>query len=136
MSLSSSHTENGDSPADLLVSAIAEQRPIVLILGQNAWSESKDGDAVLARALGRLGRDRNARNGWATSSLDPTLKELLEGRGRQPEVILTANETPPAARSRARPPLYHLFSRAGEHDPAALLPASRPELNTRRTGTR
>ena len=174
MKLPSPHTENGVSPADLLVSAIEEQRPIVLILGQDAWSESNNGDAVLVKALGRLGRDLNLQNGWSTllgaervpdefydwlaerfrrrvhppslevltqlpwsavftSSLDPTLQGLLEGRGRQPEVILTANETPPAARSRARPPLYHLFSRAGEHDPAALPPASRPELNIRRT---
>ena len=169
----SSPAENGVSSADLLVSAIEEQRPIVLILGQDAWSESNDGDAVLVKALGRLGRDRNSQRGWSTllgaeklpdefydwlaerfarrvhppslevltqlpwsavftSSLDPTLKGLLEGRGRQPEVILTANETPPAARSRTSPPLYHLFSRAGEHDPAALPPASRPELNIRR----
>lgn len=174
MRLPSSHTKNGVSPADLLVSAIEEQRPIVLILGQDAWSESKNGDTVLMKALVRLGRDRSSQCGWSTllgaekvpdefydwlaerfrrrvhppslevliqlpwsavftSSLDPTLKELLEGRGRQPEVILTANETPPAARSRARPPLYHLFSRAGEQDSAALPPASRPELNIRRT---
>ena len=174
MQLLSPYTENGVSPADLLVSAIEEQRPIVLILGQDAWSESKSGDTVLMKALVRLDRDRSSRCGWSTllgaekvpdefydwlaerfrrrvhppslevltqlpwsavftSSLDPTLKDLLEGRGRQPEVILTANETPPAARSRARPPLYHLFSRAGEHDPAALPPTSRSELNTRRT---
>ena len=174
MQLLSPYTENGVSPADLLVSAIEEQRPIVLILGQDAWSESKSGDTVLMKALVRLDRDRSSRCGWSTlldaekvpdefydwlaerfrrrvhppslevltqlpwsavftSSLDPTLKDLMEGRGRQPEVILTASETPPAARSRARPPLYHLFSRAGEHDPAALPPASRPELNIRRT---
>ena len=174
MNLPSPHTENGASPADLLVSAIEEQRPIVLILGQGAWSESNNGDAVLVKALGRLGRDQNLQNGWSTllsaealpgefydwlaerftrrvhppsievltqlpwsavftSSLDPTLQGLLEGRGRQPEVILTANETPPVARSRARPPLYHLFSRADAHDPAALPPASRADLNIRRT---
>ena len=172
--LLSPHTENGVSSADLLVTAIEDQRPIVLILGQDAWSESNNGDTVLVKALVRLGCDRNSQRGWSTllgaekvpdefydwlaerfarrvhpsslevltqlpwsavftSSLDPTLKELLEGRGRQPEVILTANETPPVARSRARPPLYHLFSRAGEHDPAALPPASRSELNIRRT---
>lgn len=174
MQLMAPHTENGVSPADLLVSAIEEQRPIVLILGQDAWSESKNGDTILVKALVRLGRDRDSQCGWSTllgaervpdefydwlaerfrrrvhppslevltqlpwsavftSSLDPTLKELLEGRGRQPDVILTANETPPSARSRARPPLYHLFSRAGEHDPEALPPENRPELNIRRT---
>ena len=167
------HTNNGTSPADLLVSAIKERRPIVLILGQDAWAESNGGDTVLVKAFDRLGLNGSSRSGWSallgaravpgefydwlagrfarrvhppsidvltrlpwsavfTSSLDPTLKGLLEG-GREPAMILTANEAPPAARSRARPPLYHLFSRAGEHDPAALPPASRRELNIRRT---
>ena len=48
-------------------------------------------------------------------------------------VVLTANETPPAVRSRARPPLYYLFSRAGEQDPQASPPVSRREFNSRRT---
>ena len=172
MNLPSLHMENGISPADLLVSAIEERRPIVLILGQDAWAESNDGDTVLVKALGRLGHDGNSKSGWPTllsakavsgefydwlaerfarrvhppslevltqlpwsavftSSLDPTLKGLLEG-GREPAVILTASEAPLAARSRARPPLYHLFSRAGEHDSTALPPASTRELNIRR----
>lgn len=172
MSLPPLHTNNGVSPADLLVSAIEERRPIVLILGQDAWAESNDGDTVLAKAFDRLGHNGSSRSGWSallgaravpgefydwlaerftrrvhprsievltelpwsavfTSSLDPTLKGLLEG-GREPAMILTANEAPPAARSKARPPLYHLFSRAGEHDPAALPPANRRELNIRR----
>ena len=173
MSLPPLHTNNGTSPAYLLVSAIEERRPIVLVLGQDAWAESNSGDTVLVKAFDRLGLNGSSRSGWSallgakavpgefydwlaerfarrvhppsievltqlpwsavfTSSLDPTLKGLLEG-GREPAMILTANEAPPAARSRVRPPLYHLFSRAGEHDPAALPPASRRELNIRRT---
>ena len=161
------------TPSELLISAIEEQRPIVLILGQDAWADSKNGDTLLAKALKRLGRDGHAQRGWSallgtnpvpaefydwlaerfkrrvhppsleilselpwsavfTSALDPTLRGLLEGQGREAGVVLTANETPPAVRSRARPPLYYLFSRAGEHDPQALPPMSRRELNSRR----
>ena len=162
------------TPSDLLISAIEEQRPIVLILGQDAWADSKNGDTLLAKALKRLGRDGQAQRGWSallgtapvshefydwlaerfkrrvhppslevlselpwsavfTSALDPTLRGLLEGQGREPGVVLTAKETPPAVRSRARPPLYYLFSRAGEQDPQARPPVSRRELNSRRT---
>ena len=161
------------TPSDLLISAIEEQRPIVLILGQDAWAESENGDTLLAKALNRLGRDSHVQHGWTalldatpvpaefyewlaerferrvhhpalevvselpwsavfTSALDPTLRGLLEGQGREPGVVLTESETPPAVRSRARPPLYYLFSRAGEHDPQARPPVSRRELNSRR----
>ena len=47
-------------------------------------------------------------------------------------MVLTVQETPRAVRSTARPPLYYLFSRAGEHDRQALLPRSRSEYNARR----
>ena len=67
-----------------------------------------------------------------TSSFDPTLKKLLRSPGREPEEVLTVQESPLTVRSRARPPLYYLFSRAGEHDPQARLPRSRSECNTRR----
>ena len=67
-----------------------------------------------------------------TSSIDPTLTKLLSRRGRQAEPILTANENPRAARSTVRPPLYYLFSRAGEQDPEAQPPLDRMALNTRR----
>ena len=158
---------------DLLVSAVEEQRPIVLILGQDAWAEPGIEDPVLLRSLERLGRGSEVERGWPgllgtepipssfyewlserferrvhpawlsalaemplsavfTSALDPTVKVLLQGRGREPEVVLTANEIPRAARSRARPPLYYLFGRAGSLDPQAIPPADRSELNTRR----
>lgn len=67
-----------------------------------------------------------------TSSLDPTLNHLFSREGREPEPILTNDEFPRAARSRARPPLYYLFSRAGILDPNALPPRNRTELNAHR----
>jgi len=160
---------------DLLIAAVEEQRPIVLILGQDAWTEPGNGDAVLGKALQELGRSDEAQRGWPavfgptpvppgfyewlaerferrvhpawltmlgelpwsalfTSALDPTLKTLLESQGREPEVVLTGSETPRAVRSRARPPLYYLFGRAGAVDPQALPPKDRNEFNTRRIG--
>ena len=67
-----------------------------------------------------------------TSALDPKLEHLLTGRGRQAQVVLTADENPRVVRSRARPPLYYLFSRAGSYDPQALPPTDRIQLNRRR----
>lgn len=66
-----------------------------------------------------------------TSSLDPTLKALFSER-QHPELVLTNAETPRAARSRNRPPIYHLFGHAASLDPRARPPLSRDELNTRR----
>lgn len=160
---------------DLLVSAVEEQRPIVLLLGQDAWTEPGIEDPVLVKAIDRLGRNSKVQRGWTgllettpvpssfyewlaerferrvrpawlsvlgelpwsavfTSALDPMLKALVEGRGREPEVMLTASETPRAIRSKARPPLYYLFGRAGSLDPQSRPPADRSELNTRRIG--
>ena len=67
------------------------------------------------------------------STLDPVLRDLLVSPGREPEVILTADETPRSVRSRARPPLYYLFSRAGEQDIQARPPLDLGEFNVRRT---
>ena len=161
------------SAHDLLVAATEEQRPIVLLLGQHAWAGSENEDAVLLKALERLGQSGEIRRGWSallgndplppelyewlaerfgrrvhpawltvlgdlpwsavfTSSLDPTLKKIVDGQGRESEVVLTAHETPPAVRSKARPPLYYLFSYAGSHDHRALPPTDRSDLNTRR----
>ena len=159
---------------ELLISTIEERRPLVLLLGQDAWIDSKSGDALLATALNKLGRRGQANRGWAgilagdplpaayyewlaerferrvhppfiqalsdlpwsaifTPSVDPTLVELLSRRGREAEPILTAAEYPRAARSRARPPLYYLFSRAGEQDPKAQPPTDRLGLIARRS---
>ena len=161
------------SALDLLIAATEEQRPIVLLLGQHAWTGSDGKDPVLLKALERLGRSGELRRGWSallgndplpdtfyewlaerferrvhpawltvlgdlpwsavfTSSLDPTLKKVVDGPGRESGVVLTARETPAAVRSKARPPLYYLFSHASSFDQQALPPKDRGELNTRR----
>ena len=158
---------------EILLNTIEEKRPLVLLLGQDAWRDSEREDAVLASALKKLGRGDDVGRGWNatlggepsaadyhswlagrferrvhppfieilselpwsavfTSSLDPTLAKLFARHGRQAQPILTAQEHPSVARSRARPPLYYLFSRAGEGDPNAQPPANRPEMRRRR----
>lgn len=158
---------------EILLETIEEKRPLVLLLGQDAWRDSKREDAVLASALKKLGRGDDVGRGWSatlgseplpadyygwlserferrvhpafveilselplsaafTSSIDPTLTKLFSQRGRQAEPILTAQEYPTVARSRARPPLYYLFSRAGEGDPKAQPPTNRFGVRTRR----
>lgn len=68
-----------------------------------------------------------------TSSIDPTLTRLFSREGREPEPVVTNDEFPRAVRSRARPPLYYLFSRADIIDPIARPPSNAFELNTRRS---
>ena len=159
--------------SELLLSAIDEKRPLVLLLGQNAWKDSKARDSLLSASLHKLGRNAEPTDSWLellnikslptdhfdwlserferrvhpefigvlqklpwsaifTSSIDPTLLELFSHGDREAEPILTSGENPRVARSTVRPPLYYLFSRAGERDPNALPPASRIELNIRR----
>ena len=159
---------------ELLRSIVEEKRPMVLLLGQDAWVESKHGDMLLTSALDKLGKAGEPRSGWLsmladeplppdhyewlaerferrvqpssveilcelpwgavfTSSVDPTLTELFSRRGRTVEPILTESQHPRAARSTVRPPLYYLFSRAGERDPNAQPPVDRVDLNARRT---
>lgn len=67
-----------------------------------------------------------------TSSLDPTLNYLFSRGGREPQIVLINDQFPRAVRSRARPPLYYLFSQAGIPDPKALPPTNRTELNAHR----
>ena len=159
---------------EILLSTVEERRPLVLLLGEDAWSESPRGDTLLASVLDKLGRGVEAKHGWAgmltgepvpadhytwlaerferrvhpsfiellrdlpwsavfTSSVDPTLVRLFSYRGREAQPVLTAAEHPRAARSMARPPLYYLFSRAGEQDSKAQPPVDRIGLITRRT---
>ena len=157
---------------DILVQAINEDRPLVLILGQRSYADGGDGPTLLSNAATKLGLDKESDIGWSglldagisednydwlaerfrrhvlppvvevlgevpwcaifTSSLDPSLSDLFSDNGREPEPILTSGEFPRSARSRARPPFYYLFSRAGEHDPRALPPSNRLEWNARR----
>ena len=158
---------------DLLVSAVKEGRPVILLLGQEAYAESGVEDPVLAGALKRMGLGRSAHAGWTallngtgvepifyewlaerfqrrvrppwlsaiadvpwsavfTSTVDPTVTGLVGGHGREPELLLATNETPRAARSMSRPPVYCLFGLAGSQDVSSRPPRNRTELNTRR----
>ena len=150
-----------------------EGRPVILLLGQGAFSEVGTEDQVLVAALKRLGASRSAQAGWTallnetgvepvfyewlaerfqrrvlppwlsalgdvpwsavfTSTIDPRIAELVEAHGREPELILAANETPRAGRSMVRPPVYCLFGLAGSQDGRSRPPNNRTELNTRR----
>ena len=160
-------------PQDILLSAIRGKRPLILLLGEDAWSEENAVDPVLSSALSNLKSNVAPVTGWIalfsdnhlsndkyswlterfdrrvdppfidilkelpwsavfTSSIDPTLPRLFSNRGREVEPILTANEHPRVSRSTIRPPLYYLFSRAGELDPNAQPPNSRMALISRR----
>ena len=159
---------------NILLSTIREKRPLVLLLGEEAWGETPNEDPILVASLKTLGRSGEGGVGWAdvlstekvhpdyyqwlierferrvhppyinvlrelpwsaifTSSIDPTLIELFSYRGREIEPILTAEERPRVARSTARPPLYFLFSRAGEEDPKAQTPLDLMGLISRRS---
>ena len=165
---------NMSTVLDIVSTAVQDQKPIVLLLGQNAWANTGGTDTVLDIAMNRLGKKADKPAGWYslldeseltasffewlaerferrvhptsleiladipwsavfTSSLDPTLYRLFSREGREPEPILTNNESPRAVRSRARPPLYFLFSQAGIVDPIARPPGNAVELNARRS---
>lgn len=152
-----------------LLAAIQDKRPIVLVLGQDAWADAELQDRILVKSLAKLGLSDEIHRGWPallgmkplpegfyewmaerfarrvhpvwlevlgalpwsavfTSSLDPTLKNILVPKGREPNVVLTANDILPFARSRARPPLYHLFGQACS-DPETKPPSDRMALN-------
>ena len=157
---------------EILLQAINENRPLVLILGQRSYADGGKGPTLLSNAVAKLGLETSSGVGWSslldagiseenydwlaerfrrhvpppavevlcevpwcaifTSSLDPSLSDLFTDNGREAEPILTSSEYPRSARSRARPPFYYLFSRAGEHDPRALPPSNRLEWNARR----
>lgn len=69
---------------ELLVAALEEKRPLVLVLGQDAWRENGEEDPVLARALEHLQRERTERRGWLqlldTCRLPQTFYEWLTER--------------------------------------------------------
>lgn len=67
-----------------------------------------------------------------TSSFDSTLGTQFETPLRRPQTILTADESPTAARSLSRTPIYHLFGRAGQTDNRATAPDKRSSLRVRR----
>ena len=83
---------------ELLLSTIEEKRPLVLLLGQDAWRDAKREDAILTAALEKLGRSRSAKRVWAATlsrkHVPPGyygwLSERFERRVHPPFVELTA----------------------------------------------
>ena len=68
----------------LLVAALEEKRPLVLVLGQDAWRENGLEDPVLAKALAHLRREDTEQRGWHqllhTRSVPPAFYEWLTER--------------------------------------------------------
>ena len=74
---------------ELLLSTLEEKRPLVLLLGQDAWCDSEHEDTVLAAALANLGRAGDSRPGWVgilpmTEDRYQWLAERFERRGPFP----------------------------------------------------
>ena len=104
----------------LLFSALEEKRPLVLVLGQDAWRENGQEDPVLANALAHLGREGNEQRGWnqllQTNPAPSTFYEWLTERfeHRVPPSWLSAlGEIPWSAvfTSSLDPTLKELFSK-------------------------
>ena len=53
------------TPSEILTSAIEENRPIILVLGQDAWADTNDGDPTLAQALTQLERNSEENRRWS-----------------------------------------------------------------------
>ena len=111
---------------ELLIAALEEKRPLVLVLGQDAWRENGQEDAVLAKALAHLRREHAEQRGWLqllhNSPLPPTFYEWLTERFERrvpPGWLSVLGEIPWSAvfTSSLDPTLKELFS---EHQ--------RPEL--------
>lgn len=67
-----------------------------------------------------------------TSSIDPSLVNLLATEGREPEPILIGDPPPAVLRSRRRLPIYYLFGRAGGGAADFIPPSSNQALSQRR----
>ncbi len=67
-----------------------------------------------------------------TSNFDSTLSHQLRGEARVPQPVLTADEIPPALRSKSRTPIYYLFGRAGSADQHASAPQTKSQFRVRK----
>lgn len=69
---------------NLLISTLEEKRPLVLVLGQDAWRENSQEDPVLAKALVHLQREESTQRGWLelldAGPLKPSFYEWLSER--------------------------------------------------------
>jgi len=67
-----------------------------------------------------------------TTSIDPTLRTRIEANGRLPELVASAEYFPTLARSRARPPVTHLFGVSNGSSARDLSPRDQLELRRRK----
>jgi hypothetical protein len=116
---------------DLLLSAVDEQRPIVLLLGQNAWFDGSTSDPVLTRTLDHLGRPQDVPKGWyallgGTPLSEPLYDWISERFERRvtPPWLEVLNQVPWSAifTSALDPTLPRLFSGPGR-SPDVILTA-------------
>ena len=122
---------------ELLIAAIEEQRPLVLILGQSAWAGVEGRDSVLEQALDRLERSSESRNGWPTltssDKLPPEFYEWLAERfaARVPPASLTTvGDLPWSAifTSAIDPTLPRLFEGGGRSPEMVLTGTETPRV--------
>ena len=72
---------------DLFSTAVEEQRPLILLVGQHAWGNADEDDSVLTRALSRVGQgDVNVR-GW---------RSILDGQPLSPRGPLYPTDEQPS----------------------------------------
>ncbi len=104
---------------ELLTAALEEKRPLVLLLGQDAWREGGEEDPVLAKALVRNQREPAEQRGWLQlldgCPLKPDFYEWLTERFERrvaPEWLRVLGEIPWSAvfTSSLDPTLKGLFS--------------------------
>lgn len=104
---------------ELLTAALEEKRPLVLLLGQDAWREGGEEDPVLAKALVRNRREPAEQRGWLQlldgCPLKPDFYEWLTERFERrvaPEWLCVLGEIPWSAvfTSSLDPTLKGLFS--------------------------
>ena len=63
---------------ELLIVAVEEKRPLVLVLGQDAWRENDQEDSVLTRALLHLQRNDTAQQGWRSLHASPLVPAFYQ----------------------------------------------------------
>lgn len=118
---------------ELLVAALREQHPLVLVLGQDAWRENGQEDPVLAKALAHLDREGAKQQGWLQLLAEPLpsrfyewLTECFERRV-PPDWLSALGEVPWSAvfTSSLDPTLKDLFSKR-QHPELVLTNAEMP----------
>lgn len=60
---------------NVIIKTIQKDLPLILLLGQDAWSGKENSDPVLTQALRYLGRDGEDINGWPSLICKESLKE-------------------------------------------------------------